>query len=208
MIKRTPIYTKAEPSRSAGLFWLFCEGERKERHYFNFWNKNNSRILVAPEIIDQNNSPVGLYKFAEKHISSNDFRVELDQVWLILDTDNWPHGDLINVRDLISNKSNWFIAQSNPCFEVWLYYHHKNEKPPQKLCTEWKNYLNDLVRGGFQNSKHACLIETAIINSAANFSCSTAGPDQECTEVHFLAEKILPLVKPYLDGLAGKPILV
>ena len=205
---------KLEGEKEGKLFYLFCEGKVRETQYFDYFVKvlkvSQVKIHIAP-VPEGSHTPAALLDYAIKFIEEkevkNEFWSTIDEVWIVLDTDTVPNVVLSNVRAEVAKKS-WFIAQSNPCFEVWLYYHHRNQKPPRLASTKWKRYLNDEVPGGFNSNRHPCLIETAIINSAANFSCSTEGPDMECTEVHLLAEKILPLVKPYLDGLVGKPILV
>lgn len=54
--------------------------------------------------------------------------LEDDEVWFVFDTDNW--GPVISeVREKISSKHNWFVAKSNPCFEVWLHCHFEDKKP-------------------------------------------------------------------------------
>jgi tRNA uridine 5-carbamoylmethylation protein Kti12 len=206
-MKRNKHYIKREASREGKLYFIFCEGERRETTYFYFFNKIATQIIIQIVPIEQGkNSPMGLFRNAcEKLIKSYEnpnpeySLSDIDEVWFIIDTDKW--GDEIGeLRQSVTQYDNWFVAQSNPCFEVWLYYHIMNEKPAQ-VVENWKRYLHEVIPGGFDSRKHAKLIETAIENSKANFSAADGVPDLVTTEVHLLAERIIPLVKPMLDAL-------
>ena len=45
-----------------------------------------------------------------------------DEVWFVIDTDEWGN-KIISLKDDCNTKQSWNVAQSNPCFEIWLYYH-------------------------------------------------------------------------------------
>ncbi|MHC0068724.1 RloB domain-containing protein, partial [Nostoc sp. UIC 10890] len=95
------------------------------------------------------------------------------------------------------------VGQSNPSFEVWLYYHFRNQKPENSI-ENWKDYLNTIVNGGFDNRKHPVYIEAAITNSSNNYSATDNIPDNITTELFLLGQKILPLVKPDIDTLLSQ----
>lgn len=205
MISRNKLYSKRAPEKEGKLYFIFCEGERRETTYFYFFNRIASQIIIQiVPIEDGRNSPMGLYSNALKSLlisednpNPNYSLTDADEVWFIIDSDKW--GNEINtLRQNVAKHNNWFVAQSNPCFEVWLYYHIQHEKPKQ-VVDNWKDFLNDSVKGGFDNRKHPVYIETAIANSKINFSFSNNQPDPLSTEVHVLGEKILPLVKPDID---------
>ncbi len=124
---------------------------------------------------------------------------DIDEVWFIIDTDTWG-AQIQQLRQAATNHNNWFVAQSNRSFEVWLYYHFEQEKPTGEI-QNWKNYLNEIIKGGFDARKHTKLIETAIKNAKANFSDASPLPDVHETQVYELAEKILPFVKDDIDKL-------
>ena len=96
-------------------------------------------------------------------------------------------------------KQSWRIAQSNPCFEVWLYYHQAAEKPTFEeiaISKEWKKQVNDLYKGGFNPKKHPILVQTAIKNAEAVFCFNQEGfPDIATTEVFNLAQSIMAIGK-------------
>ncbi|MEY3442587.1 MAG: hypothetical protein RLZZ519_868, partial [Bacteroidota bacterium] len=124
-------FQRLEPSRDAKFIYLFCEGSRTEPDYFSRFEELDSRIkvqVIAPGQND-NNSPTGLLDKAihllEVSDTSQFSQFELlaeDEVWFIIDTDSW--GSHINrLYEACNARPNWEVAQSNPCFEVWLYYH-------------------------------------------------------------------------------------
>ncbi len=127
---------------------------------------------------------------------------EEDEVWFITDTDKWE-GHIELLRSTVSEKNNWFVAQSNPSFEVWLYYHFEKEKPSERI-SNWKNHLNIKIKGGFDNRKHPAQIEVAILNAETNFTTTNGQPDPATTEMFILAKKILLLVKDELENFRGK----
>ncbi len=104
------------------------------------------------------------------------------------------------LRESVAKHQNWFVAQSNPSFEVWLYYHFEKRKPKETI-ENWKAFLNDLIKGGFNSNKHPMYIESAILNSEANYSSTNNQPDLVTTELFQLGKKVLPLVKTDIDIL-------
>ena len=122
-----------------------------------------------------------------------------DEVWFIIDTDQWGE-EIDELRQHTENHRNWFVAQSNPSFEVWLYYHFEQQKPA-KAIENWKTFLSESIKGGFNNSKHPVHIQQAITNSEAAFSMTANEPDISTTELFLVGKKILPLVKEVIDAL-------
>ena len=130
------LYQKLEPFRSAKLFVIICEGGKREPDYFEFFNGISSRIKVKPIPSDQGKSaPNHLLVKADEESKKNDF-CEFDELWFVIDTDRWRE-HIHNLRTSCATKHNWFVAQSNPCFEVWLY--------------AFGSYLHEPYRGLFQH---------------------------------------------------------
>lgn len=206
-MRRNKLYTRREPDKEGKLYFIFCEGEVRETTYFYFFNKLASQIIIQlVPIADGKNSPMGLFNNACQNLLSSkenpNHEYQLnddDEVWFIIDTDQWGK-EVEKLRDSVKQHKNWFVGQSNPSFEVWLYYHFENAKPKKKV-TNWKTFVNNLIKGGFNNSKHPIHIQTAIANSEAIFSSVNDQPDDITTEVFHLAKKILPLVKSDIDEL-------
>lgn len=122
----------------------------------------------------------------------------------MIDTDQW--GDKIKslrsfcLNNNISNNA-WFVAQSNPCFEVWLYYHFFDCKPRKSdidRCGSLKKFVDEKIPGGFDSRKMPAKIETAINHAKILYSETNCEPDVFCTEVYKLGEVIYPFVKDVL----------
>jgi hypothetical protein len=208
-MKRNKLYTRREPDKEGKLYFIFCEGEKRETTYFYFFNRIASQIIIQiVPISDGKNSPMGLFNNAcqtllptEQNPYPNYSITEEDEVWFIIDTDKWGK-EVDELRNRTSKQKNWFVGQSNPSFEVWLYYHFKDSKP-EIIINDWKNHLNEIVAGGFDNRKHPKYIQTAIVNSENNFSTLNNQPEIVTTELFLLAKKILPLVKSDIDAILG-----
>lgn len=197
-------YQRVPPSKDAQKVFIFCEGARREKDYFSFFRGLDSRIdlIIYNLSPNENNSPMGLYKLAlncltdkEKH--AIDYEPSIDIVWFIIDKDDWGE-KIIELKTSCLGHNNWKVSVSNPCFEVWLYYHFFEEKPELTLVesmSSWKEFVNSKVSGGFDSRKHPSLIEYAIRNSEKNFAFDDNGPLWATTEVHFLAKIIYTLVQ-------------
>ncbi len=199
-------YEKKEPVKDAKKLYLFCEGKKTEIKYFYFFAKLASQISIQIVQIDAKNHPIGLYNNACEKLIKNEqdiFNQDIDEIWFVLDTDE-RDDEIILLRESVANHNNWFVVQSNRSFEVWLYYHFETEKPTEEIGKNWKNYLNEKIKGGFDTRKHPILIETAIKNAKTNFSDASSLPDVHETQVYELAEKILPFVKDDIDKLLTK----
>ncbi len=209
MISRSRLFTRQSPSRDAKSIYIIGEGVSREKQYFKYFKELDSRINI--EYYDlkhtEDNSPNGLWNIAlaclvksEENPNPKYELLEEDEVWIVLDTDV----DKANSREIPIQKlrkncgtKNWNVAQSNPCFEVWLYYHFNSQKPNfdnMHICGNWKQELTNV--GGFNSNKEPIYIEQAIINSESNFSRdSNLAPVIGATEVHFLAKVIFSFVK-------------
>jgi hypothetical protein len=211
-MNRSKLYTRREPSREGGkLYFVFCEGEKRETTYFYFFNRLASQIIIQiVPVGDGKNSPMGLYRNAHQCLTPSETNPEPeydirkgDEVWFVIDTDKWGD-EILELRAELEKHEDWYVAQSNPCFEVWLYYHFESKKPPEAI-DNWKNFVNSKIAGGFDNRKHPAYIETAIGNSEHNFTAVDGCPDWATTELFRLGKKILPLVKKDIDILFKKP---
>lgn len=216
MILRNRLFEREPPSRDAKSIYIFCEGKKREYQYFNFFKELDSRINIEVYELDahDDNSPRGLLEIATQCLipSKNNpnpkyFFLEGDEVWLVLDTDPDKYSSrppqIKWVKETCEKKSGWDVAESNPCFEVWLYYHFEGNKPTfagLEMCASWKQFLNDAVKGGFDSRKHPIYIETAIKHAKANFKLDDFSPEVSSTEIFKLAESIYRLTKRKIES--------
>ncbi len=212
MILKNRLFTRKPPKRNAKSYYIFCEGNKREYQYFCYFKELDSKInvvVIRPSPHDDN-SPMGLFQKSEHYIvrsasnPSPKFEVlDIDEVWFVIDTDKWGT-KIAQLRNKCSSFPNWYIAQSNPCFEVWFYYHFKKVPPSfegKEVSKKWKQFIdNEIIRGGFDARKHPFLLRTAIDNAALNFQHNDANePEIGCTEMHLLGQSIYPLVKDTLE---------
>lgn len=213
-ITRPKKYEKEEPSKDAKKVYIFCEGEDKEVKYFKYFQGLDSRINIIP-IPNENgqSDPTKLKENAIKSFFPKDEKqkpiYELeekyqDEIWFVIDTDRWNEGGKIDeLRTFVDSKKEFLrITQSNPCFEIWLYYHFY-VKPLEQEVKEFdtfKAFVGNKIKGGFDNRKHPKFLEQAIQNSETNYleNDNPPQPDLYCTQVFHLGKSILPFVKDKL----------
>ena len=102
----------------------------------------------------------------------------------------------------------WNVAQSNPCFEIWLYYHHYNTLPDEdavKECPSVKAFVNGLIAGGFDFQKDPARLDDAIRNTETNFSRQDNGtPALFSSEQFLLGKEIFSFVGSEIRKLKNK----
>jgi hypothetical protein len=216
MILTNRLFERSEPNREAKSIYIFCEGAKREVQYFRYFRGIDSRINIEiyPLDPDDNNSPVGLYEIAYKCVIKTEknpkpkyeFIEDGDEVWIVIDTDKW--GDKIKeLRVKCNSQKDWYVAQSNPCFEVWLYYHLFDERKNfegEEKCESWKDFLNSKIPGGFDSRRHPIYLKNAIENAEVNYEEMKDEPHVGCTQLFRLAQKIYPLIENKLNRvLAG-----
>lgn len=205
MILTNRLYERKEPDRDATLCIIYCEGSKREPQYFKYFEGLSSRIILEVVEADSqgDNSPSGLYQQACSDIegSGPDSLVkyevgEGDQVWFVIDTDEWSsHIPLLRLG--CAEKPNWHVAQSNPCFEVWLYYHLFGEDAASVVladCTAWKNHVNVMIPGGFDSRKHPIYIADAIVNAQRYFRIADEEVLYGSTEMFKLGKTLYPMI--------------
>jgi hypothetical protein len=220
MILTNRLFERIPPSREAKSIYIFCEGAKREFDYFEYFKELDSRINIEVYKLheQEGNSPSGLLQIAERCINKTSENpnpkyifIEGDEVWIVLDIDkdkfNSREPQIKNIQTRCNELENWHLAQSNPCFEVWLYYHlhsHKPEFEKSEKCSEWKKLVNNSVKGGFDPRKHPIYIETAIINAEKNFKLVGDKLDFGCTDVYNLASTIVPLLSSKLKRVLNQ----
>lgn len=214
MILTNRLFERVAPSREAKSIYIFCEGAKRELDYFEYFKELDSRINIEVYKLHphEDNSPQGLLRIAKNCIIKSKENpnpkynfIEGDEVWIVLDIDKDKsesrQPQIENIKNECSIREKWFLTLSNPCFEVWLYYHSFSAKPTFKgseKCAKWKQHVNSAYKGGFDSRRHPIYIEVASFNAKENFELIDNKPDLGCTEVYNLADSIVPLLKEKL----------
>ena len=199
-------YEKKAPFRDAFFLIIICEGKNREPQYFHFFNGLSSRVKVIPIVSETGSSPRWLIEKAGAVEPELEINADKDRIWFVIDTDRWRN-QLLEIRKECDKHHHWNVAQSNPCFEVWLYFHAKSNLPELidiTQCNRWKPHLPKVIKGGFNSDFHPASIEIAIENARKAFTFTGYFPDPGCTEVWKLAEELLAFIKKDLDKLKGK----
>lgn len=229
MIQRIRSYTKPSPSRDARKLYIVCEGNDTEPVYFEFFKGLTSNLSIIP-IRSENGKtdPEKLKEWAEQNLinastfDKPDYQQD-DLVWFVIDTDKWQEQGKIKVlrdfcehvnADEVAQHSEhpvyqmWNIAQSNPQFELWHYYHIYNEKPliaEVEQYASFKEYVSNKIHGGFNPLIHPAYMKDAIVHSENNFCVDAEGyPMLFSTEVHLLCKQIFPFIKRDIEKLRNK----
>lgn len=209
-LSRHKVYEKVEPFKNAKKIYIFCEGDR-EVHYLKFFQGFASNIDIIP-IANENgkSDPTKLKAQAEKCLENNSVSLSkelADEVWFVIDTDRWNEGNKIGeLRNYVEEKQKtydgWFVAQSNPSFEIWLYYHFNSEKPIDseiEAAQSFKDFVATKIKGGFDNRSMPLEIQQATINAENYFERENGQPKLYSTEVFNLAKQIIKFTKVQLD---------
>jgi hypothetical protein len=116
------------------LFVLSFEGQVSERKYFqdfrlsSYFN-NSGLIEIVPLKRPKNKGtdPFNVKKLLKEAKNEYGFKAS-DEFWLIVDRDDWQTIHKLNFDELVAEckqENNFYLAMSNPCFEIWLVLHHK-----------------------------------------------------------------------------------
>lgn len=206
-------YEKKAPFRDAFLFIIVCEGANREPDYFRFFDGMSSRVKVVPLQSAGSSAPNQLVQIAMAAEQELSVDPNVDKLWFVIDTDRWRN-HLHSIRQECAIHTNWQVAQSNPCFEVWLYFHAKAQLPELPnigQCNNWKPFLPQVIQGGFNPDFHPATIETATVNAKTSYQATGYFPDPGSTQVWQLAEELIPVIQKDLDKLKDRfpaPIII
>lgn len=228
MITRRKDYSKQLPSKDAKKLYLFCEGKGTEPDYFAFFKGLSSNLEIITLPPESGTDPLKLMELAKSKLLEDDSRYIMDYhandlVWFIIDTDSWEKENKIApLRDFCKGNNKafpekytevkpynaWNVVQSNPSFEIWLYYHFYKEAPKPEAIEahpSFKAFVSSVISGGFNYQNDPVKVETAVANACTNFNFNKEGKlDLFSTEVYELAETIIPFVQQHLNRLKGK----
>ena len=197
--------TPLELKRDYKLFVIACEGGKTEPKYFDFFKYISSRVSV--DVIEQivkeeeiknidKSAPKWVLDRAIKYIEKEGLSEE-DELWFVMDVDRWKQEQLKEIYLDCKDKNNWNIALSNPCFEVWLYFHKKSDisKSTSNTCQDFKTEISTFEIGGYNPKKFIPNLINAIEN-AKKFD-STPNyyvPQKKETKVYKLFESLIKMV--------------
>lgn len=212
---RSRRYERQEPLRDSRKIYIYCEGNKREFDYFRFFCGLSSNVNIIPiPSKDGKTDPEKLMEAAQEEFGINSdvspkYTLDVsqhDNVWFVIDTDLWG-SKITDLRNFCKSQNagldneTWYVSQSNPSFEIWLYYHKFSEKPVKNDVDKYssiKEFVDAQIPGGFDSRKHPVRIETAIQNAKATYEEENQVLKLYSTEVFKLGQVILPFVKDIL----------
>lgn len=200
------------------LFVLSYEGKVSEKKYFEDLRHselfNNSGLIETISLQRENNrgsDPLSVNKLLKEAKDQFNFK-KTDEFWLIIDRDHWETVHHHSFDQLVKEcraENNFYLALSNPCFEIWLLLHLMplssfSEEEREKLLinervsrskTYIKKILGDLTPHGYNLKPNPGvfmpLVYVAIANAKAIDAEGESYPRGLGTHVYKLVEKLI-----------------
>jgi hypothetical protein len=196
--------TPLELVRDYKLFAIACEGGKREPGYFNIFQYLSRKIkvdVIENYITDNEmlrdyenkSAPKWVLDRAMRYIEKNDLKDE-DDLWFVIDKDRWNDAQIRELATYCEKYPNWHLVISNPCFEVWLYFHKKSDitSTISVSCNDFKSEISTFEKGGYHPLKFIPYFQDAITNAKKNDSDSKHFmPKNKETKVYQLGEAIL-----------------
>lgn len=188
------------------LFLIASEGAETEPSYFEEFKLRVSRdsIIRVKLVANPNHKshPIAVLKrlaAAAKEMGTKPG----DELWLVIDRDAWSEPDL-NTVCVAAKKNGFHVALSNPCFELWLYLHLKENRnfiDRHQCQRELENVCESYAKNGKSGYDAKSLIAEVhkAIGRAKSLDLRPQDPwpKTQATRVYLLVEKLL-------DGLSTK----
>lgn len=109
------------------LFVIVSEGEKTEKTYFDDLaadDRFNHPSVHVETIQPVDSSPDHVLARLTEFNDEYELGVD-DELWLVIDRDRWKVPMLQRVTQQAIQKR-FYVADSNPCFELWLLLHHRS----------------------------------------------------------------------------------
>ena len=104
------------------IAYLFCEGEKTEKYYFEGLRKDYSNIFSIKIICSQDRNPKNMISYAKEYLKRTSYDDEKDIVFCIFDKDDNTNIELNSAKKL-AIKYHYNLIFSNPSFEFWFLCH-------------------------------------------------------------------------------------
>lgn len=200
------------------MFVLSYEGKVSEKKYFEDFRRselfNDSGLIEVISLKRPKNrgsDPISVKKLLQEAKKEYRFK-DTDEFWLIIDRDDWEDTHNHNFDKLVEDckkENNFFLAMSNPCFEIWLILHLKDtnefdEEDKRRIMTNKKisnskNYIDTVlskIQGRSYNKRpnpqvFLPLTRTAIRRAKKLNDENQDYPKQLGTHIYKLIEKLI-----------------
>lgn len=177
------------------IFFIFCEGEKTEKQYFELFKGRTFKKNIEPVVIPAknkgkgNNSPLGIKERIKNKWPSN-FKKNVDEFWAVIDRDQWNEQDIEELRNYCNSFNEGFCAVSNPCFEYWILLHFQEHQTFSdcKSCTRaLKKY--DQKKNNLDLKELGAKINDAVKNAKVNHE-TRKKQHHSYSEIFLIVEKL------------------
>ncbi len=165
--KPRPFKRDKETLRDASLFVIATKDSHLPVEYFNIFHNPRVKVLILPTE-DGLSSPKHVMErlaaFKSEHQLDED-----DQLWLMLDTDHWTKDAHIASFSMVCADAIQMgvqMANSNPCFELWLLL-HLIELDPSEQFANYDNVRDRIIAITGSCSKRTLDATTYTVQVAA-----------------------------------------
>ncbi len=218
-----PLIRKGGFINAEKIYILSYEGTVSEKKYFEDFRKsdffNDSGLIETISLKrpkDRGSDPINVKKLLQEAKREYNFK-NTDEFWLVIDRDHWETIHNYNFDKLVEDckaEKNFYLAMSNPCFEIWLILHLKDvneySKEEQKAILEnakksnKKNYI-DIVLSDLQGKDYNKRPDPKIYNPLTLIAIERAKnlanigenyPSKIGSHLYKLIEKLIILESP------------
>lgn len=214
--ERIEIFRESNSKPKERIIVLAYEGNNTEAQYFEKLKENvrfNDELIHLMSLKrpkgDTNSAPKHVFKKLKKEAKDEFNFKSPDELWMIIDRDEWTN--IPEISTLCKNEGNFYLALSNPCFELWLLLHVKdiseydeqelkaifeNKKIPNSRKTYLKRLLGEFFEDGYNESRPKPQrffphIDIAISRAKTLDNLNEDYPTNLGSHVYKLVEKII-----------------
>ena len=180
------------------FFFIAMEGKETEPRYFEEFKTSRAakaQVKLVPNPKHKSHPKEVLQRLRNYFRSNTTFPG--DEGWLVIDRNSWLEAELDEVCREAAD-TGYFVAVSNPCFELWLFLHLRDNRPfidrgdcQRELAKVLPGYAPDkkseydvetLMKGVKEAIRRAQSLDTAP---------GQPWPRNQCTRVNRLVSKLL-----------------
>lgn len=145
------------------------EGRVTEEHYLSAFKPSRGAVLQLTVLPNRNNKshPRECLKRLRQHAKDKNLAGD-DQLWVMIDRDQWSEADLNEVARELAKHRNHFLALSNPCVEYWFYLHFRDPRSftdGQAVMRNLKRHLPEYSKDNFDLAKLKAGVHKAIVRA-------------------------------------------
>ncbi len=206
---------KVQPSQRRKVIYIAFEGSKTERKYFDGvikqHNMRNIRLLTKK---NTRSSPSDVIKRLDiqKGTRKQVHAVELEEeFWAVFDTDRRPTELLSRVAEEAKLK-NYFVADSIPCFEVWLVQHFNSLRNLSGFAGDAEvggcDRVIGFLRKRFDPTYHKSKYDVSkYVDRLDNAICNAEKDDTEKHEAMFstTGSRVYKLAQSIIDSSPNNP---